>query len=96
MEQLEEHNAKWNPKTMVLNMTFGLQDRDWQYTSSTIIFLDEHRNSSFAIIIAIRQGQSFFPVGMGKMVNILPKRRNVTLDEWKGECKGGKIDWDGT
>lgn len=96
MEQLEGHNSKWNPETMVLTMTFGSQDTHWQYASSTIMFLDEHRNSSFAVIIAIRQGQSFFPVGMGKMVNILPKPGNVTLDEWKGACKGIKIDWDGT
>jgi hypothetical protein len=96
MKQLEGYNAKWNPETMVLNMTFGSQDTYWQYASSTIMFLDEHINSSFAVIIAIRQGQSFFPVGMGKMVNILPKPGNVTLDEWEGECKGVKIDWDGT
>ncbi|RDW56715.1 hypothetical protein BP6252_14008 [Coleophoma cylindrospora] len=96
MIRLEGHNSKWNRDTMVINMSFGFQDQDWQYASSTIMFLDEHINSSFAVVIGIRQRQSSFPSGLGEMINILPKPGNVSLDEWKRECKGVKIDWDGT
>ncbi|RDW58282.1 hypothetical protein BP5796_12212 [Coleophoma crateriformis] len=98
MIRLEGHNTKWNRDTMVLNMTFEFQERDRQYASSTIMFLDDHINSSFAVIIGIRQGQLSvpYPYGLAKMVNILPKPGNVTLDEWKTECKGATIDWDGT
>jgi hypothetical protein len=92
--QLEGHNTELDRETMVLTMTLEFEDKDWQCVSSTIMFLDEQRNSSFVVIIAIRRSISL--VEIGRMVNILTKPGDIPLDEWKGRCRGEKIDWDGT